>query len=116
MKLLALALSAALALGGCQTLTNLAQSTTTATPQQATTLGQAAQLADIATVATDKYVTSSSPNLATVQRLQQLRAAVRKAMDDLVAANMKGQSLTFAALNAAYSAFTSYASTNGVAL
>lgn len=114
--LIAAALSCAMLTAGCQTVGNLVQTTTTASPKQATTLAGAVQLADLATVATDKYVTAGMPSRAVLLKLQSLRAEVRKAVDNLVAANAAGQSLTFAAVNSAYAAFQSYAVTNGVKL
>lgn len=99
---------------GCQTAGQAVQQVTTSTPVQVTTLGQAAQAMDIVVVATDKYVNSGQANRATLVKLQQLRGDVRKAMDDLNAANMAHQSLVFAAFNTAYAAFINYKNQQGI--
>ncbi len=105
---LALALGAAVPLGACNTIANVAQSASIATPQQATTLADAVRMADLVTNAVDVYVTTSTPTRATIDRLQMLRGTVRADLDALIAANTAKQSLTFAAFNVAFANFQTF--------
>ena len=116
--LIAFALCATLALGGCTTLaqgaSNVNQALSSSTPQQATTLAQALQFAKLATDAVDVYVNTGNPNRATLTELNTLNEGLHAALGKLQTANMAGQSLALAVFNQAFLAFTTYETAAGV--
>lgn len=105
-----LAMSAA----GCSSLTAAYDSLTNQTASQVTTLADAEQAATLATKAVDVYVNSTTPDRATLTELKALNDGVHAALDNLLAAQAAGGSLTFASFNAALSAFDAYADSAGV--
>ena len=112
--LTAFVLSTALVTTGCMTVANVVQTTTTASPKQANTLADAINLDTLANRAVTAYVKASNPSRATLLELQKDAAAVHDALVRLEQANAAHQNLTFAAVNAAYSTFYNYASSQGV--
>lgn len=114
----AFAITAALALGGCATLTStvaqLADHAASASPHQAATLAEALQAATLITRAVDLYVNVGNPDRATLVELKALNDAVHAALTDLEAADARGGSLTFGTFNAALDAFNAYATAKGV--
>lgn len=106
---------AALALAGCGTLASGAASVAATvagpSPTQATTLGQAEQLATVATDLTKAYVDTASLSLAQLQQINALNDGLHTAITSLETANSQGQALSFAAFNAALAAFNSYKAT-----
>lgn len=119
MKRLALTLLAlSIALGGCTSTAqvggNIAQTLSTATPEQARTLAEATQAATLATRAVDLYVNTANPNRATLEQLNVLNERVHSTLTNLQAANAAGQSLAIAAFNEAFSAFVAYSNVKGV--
>jgi outer membrane lipoprotein SlyB len=111
------AICLAFSMSGCANiaagLSNVAATVAGASPTQATTLGQAEQLATVATDAADVAVNTGKLPVATLKELAALNAAVHAAVTDLEAANAAGQSLNFAAFNAALQAFNAYKTANG---
>lgn len=118
LKYMALALMLALPLGACADVASFVTSTATnlssSTPSQVTTLNEAALATDLVVKATKAAVDTNKLDLATLTKLQALRAAVRAAMNDIVAANTAGNSLDFAAFNGALDAYRAYATQKGI--
>lgn len=117
MRLAAVAVLA-IYLGGCTTLASFVASTATnlssGTPEQVTTLGDADLAADAVVHLTTAAVDTNKLNAGQLMELQQLRAAVRAALDSLHTASAAGQSLNFAAFNAALDAWRAYKTQQGV--
>jgi hypothetical protein len=117
MRLAAVAVLA-IYLGGCTTLASFVASTATnlssGTPEQVTTLGDADLAADAVVHLTTATVDTNKLNAGQLMELQQLRAAVRAALDSLHTASAAGQSLNFAAFNAALDAWRAYKTQQGV--
>jgi hypothetical protein len=105
-------LAVSIALGGCaaslETAGNIGQSVSTASPTQARTLAEALQTATLCTDAVDLYVRTGNPSRAALDELNILNDRVHSMLLDLQAANTRGQSLSFAAFNAALQAFNAY--------
>lgn len=112
------ALALALSVGACADLSafaaNTATSLSTASPDQATTYGDATAAADLATKTVDLAVRTGTLNRATLLELQSLNDALHAAWLQLKDANDKGQSLSFAAFNAALAAYQSYRTSQAI--
>lgn len=122
-KLKHLALSAAMAVGlvaaplaSCTTVGNALGSFTHASATQATTLGQALQLAKIATDTADLAVNNATLSRDVLGKIKSGNDAVHTALTSLELANAQGQSLSFGAFNAAYAAFVAYAAEQNIPL
>lgn len=119
---LAFALAGALVTGGCAEVreigSDIAVSTTTATPSQAKTVADAIQLTTLAEKSLDVIVTSGVLSRPVLDELAILVPAVHNALKKVEAANSAGNSaLTAAALaafNEALKAFNIYKQANGV--
>lgn len=107
-----------LALAGCanvaQVAANVAQATSTATPNQVTTLGDAVAVADGLTNATDVYATSGHPSRAVANQLSALSDGLHAAVKAWEGADAAHQSLAMASFNAALQAYNAYATSAGV--
>jgi hypothetical protein len=107
----------ALALGGCASLAQVAgqvgQLVSSPSAHQVQTLAAALSAAKLATDAVDLYVQVGNPDRATLLQLQSLNEGVHTALTNLQAANMRGESLVFAAFNEALAAFRAYAAAKG---
>lgn len=105
-------LALSIALGGCAgtitTAGNIGQSVSVASPTQARTLAEALQAATLCTDAVDLYVRTGNPSRAVLDELNILNDRVHDTLVNLQTANMRGQSLTFAAFNEALQAFNAY--------
>ncbi len=113
---LAIALIAlALPLGACQNLTegvvSLVATAKGPLPQQAKTLAEAEQLATVATDLTKTVVDTGKLSRAQLVQVSSYNDGVHSAVLSLEDANSKGQSLSFAAFNAALAAWNSYTAT-----
>jgi hypothetical protein len=119
MKIVTILACLAISLSGCANIaagvTNIAATVAGSTPQQATTLAQAIQIADLVTKATDVAVNTGKLSRATLEEINALNDGVHAAIVNLEAANASGQSLNFAAFNAALQAFNAYTTANAVA-
>lgn len=117
-KLIAPLLALSLALGGCasiaQFVISVAQSFSSSTPSQVSTLAAAVQADTLIATAIDAYVKTGTPTRAILLELQMIQKSLEAALVDLEAANTAGQSLDFAAFNAAISAWNSFASSEGI--
>ena len=114
----ALCLVAVFALSGCTTIASdvasVAQSLSSSTPSQVTTLADAVSAATLVTQAADIAVKSGKLDRATLLEVEGLNNAIHVALFNLEAANAAGQGLDFAAFNAALSAWNSYATVEGI--
>lgn len=105
--------------GGCTSIASgvasIATNLSSSTPSQVTTLADAVQAADTITKLADTYVTSGvTISKAQLLQMQALSNGVHTALVALEAANSAGQSLDYAAFNAALAAYNSYATTAGI--
>lgn len=98
----------------CSTVANLATSLSSSSVAQVNTLGDALQAATLVTRAVDLYVTTGHPDRGTLVELKALNEGLHTSLMDLQAANTRGQSLNFAAFNAALDAYNAYATLKGV--
>lgn len=122
MKRIVVAMCLALGLGGCATvgsaLSNIAVSTTSATPSQAKTVAEAIQATALTERGLDLYVTTAPENQAILQELQILVPAVHRTLLAVEAANASGNSALVAAslgtFNEALAAVKSYEALKGV--
>lgn len=119
MKKLAIALLAvSLSLGGCTSLasgvSSLATELSSSTPSQVSTLAAAEQAATLITKSADLYVNTGSPNRAVLLEILNLSDALHTALGALEVANSAGNSLDYAAFNAALLAYQSYATNEGI--
>ena len=90
-------------LGGCaQLAASTVQNLSTATPQQATTLSEAIQLADLATKGVKLYVDTPGRTAAQLNKIEQLNDTVHTALESLKAAKIGDQTVeeAIAALSA----------------
>lgn len=114
----ALAAVLVLGLGGCTTLGatlgDLGQSLSTSTPSQVNTYGDATAAAALATRTVDLSVSTGKLDLPTLQELQTLNDGIHAAWLKIKAAKDAGQSLSFAAFNAALAAYQSYRTNEGI--
>lgn len=106
-------------LGGCTSLASgvatIATSLSSSSPSQANTLAGAEQAATLLTQAADVYVNSGVKiSRAQLQEILLLSDAVHTALGTLERANAAGQSLDYAAFNAALSAYQSYATNENI--
>ncbi len=112
MLLIAGALALALSAGGCTTvasgLADVATSLSSSSPAQVQTYAEATAAADLATRTVDLAVNNVKFSKATLTELQALNDSLHDAWSKLKAANDAGQSLSFAAFNAALSAYQTY--------
>lgn len=117
-QLAGLALALSVTLGGCTTVAqwtaDTAQSLSSSTPTQVSTLADAEIAAKGVHQLIDQAAKSGKLNRAQLGTLNTINEAVNKAMTDLEAANASGQSLTFAALNEALSQWISYSTAQGI--
>lgn len=115
---LAIPLFAILSLTGCATVASdvasAATSLSSSTPSQVATLADADLAADTIVKLTKTAVDSGTLDAGELTEIQALRAGVRAALDTLNAANAKGQSLDFSAINAALDAYKAYATLKGI--
>lgn len=113
-----LALSIATTLGGCTTVaqwtTDIAQNLSSSTPTQVATYADAVLAIDTFTRLADTGVNSGKLSVANLQTLSDIRTKVRAAYETIKAANAAGQSLDFAALNAALALWVSFATAQGI--
>jgi uncharacterized protein YceK len=118
MKKLIVICIAALALSGCASVESfvagVVQNTSSATPNQVTTLGDAIQAADLATKAVDVYATTGHPSKAVATELSALNDGLHAALQTWEGANTAGQSVAAASFNAALQAFNAYTTSAGV--
>lgn len=116
--LIALAVSGALMTSGCTPLASLTATAATklssSTPSQVTTLGDADLAADLLVQGGKVAVDTGKLSSGQLTELQALRAGVRKALDELHAANSANESLNFAAFNAALDAYRAYTTQQGI--
>lgn len=117
--LAAFAIAGTLALAGCATtLSDLAVSTTHATPTQAKTVAEATLALTVAENGVTVYAQSPLANVAVLRQLKALLPPIHNALKRVQVANAAGNSaLTAAALtafNEAWAALQSYESTKGV--
>lgn len=105
-------------LTGCvsvgQGLAELGASVSNETPTQVTTLAEAYQAARLITIAATTAVDTGKLNEATLLGLQNVRGAVRAALDTLNDAHMRGENLNFAAIDAALTAYRAYTTAKGI--
>jgi PBP1b-binding outer membrane lipoprotein LpoB len=118
-SLVPLVLLGALALGGCtttaQVAANVAQSLSSSTPSQVTTLAEAQLGATTFTKLSDAAVNSGKLSRDQLNTVNDISEKVHKALTDLETANANGQSLTFAAINESLNLWRSYATSQGIA-
>lgn len=114
-------LLAACSVAGCSTLASVAAGVSNAAGKiagpvqgQAKTLGDALQLADLATKATQVAVDTLPLRRAQLVQLNALNDSLHSALVSLEQANASGQALSFASFNAALSAWNTYAGQIGV--
>lgn len=98
----------ALSLASCNTASVLTA------PVPVNTLAEAINLDTVAAHGVDIYVRTGMPNAATLKTLAADAEAVHTALKGLEAAQASGQPLSFAAFNAAYTAFQNYSASQGV--
>ena len=107
-----------LALGGCTStaefFSNAATELSSSTPSQVTTLADAVSAATIVTNAADVAVQTGKLDRGTLIEIQALNEALHTALTVLETANSKGESLDYAAFNAALQAWDSYAVAKGI--
>lgn len=107
-----------LGLSGCASVASgvvqIAQSVSSSTPSQVTTLGDAVAASTLVTQAVDVYVKTGNPSKATLLELQTLNEGLHTALTGLEQANASNQSLELAAFNEALTAFTSYTTAKGI--
>lgn len=111
---LALALTAAGCADFAQGVSGIAQDLSTSTPAQVTTYAEATAAADLGTRTVDLVVLTGKLDTDTLSELSKLNDDVHSAWLKIKAAKDAGQSLTFAAFNAALSAYTSYRTSQGI--
>jgi predicted small secreted protein len=123
MKLTSLAALLVLAfapLAGCNTLqalgvgSGVAASLKGPLPNQATTLSEAIQTADLATNITKATVDAVHFSRPVLQEISALNDGIHSAIVGLENANANHQALDFAAFNAAVAAYNSYAAAHGI--
>lgn len=78
------------------------------------TLATAELAGTLATRGVDGYVTTAKPDVTTLKQIQTLNNGLHTAIGDLEKAQAAGQSLSFAAAQAAEDAFVSYAISKGI--
>lgn len=119
MKKLLLACALIIPLAGCaslaQTASGIATSLSSATPNQVTTLAEANQAATLVTKAVDVAVQTGKLDRGTLVELQTLNNSLHTALVNINSSNAEGNSLVYAAFNAALTAFNSYATQEGIA-
>lgn len=107
-----------LALGGCTStaefFSNAATELSSSTPSQVTTLADAVSAATLVTNAADVAVQTGKLDRGTLIEIQALNEALHTALTVLETANSKGESLDYAAFNAALQAWDSYAVAKGI--
>ena len=117
--LLSLAFVAVLGLSGCTSVASFVAQTATSlsssTPSQVTTLAEAYQAATLVTTAADIAVNSGKLTRPQLLMVQALRGTLRTALNTLQDASNKGQSLDYAAFDAALQGWNSYATAQGIA-
>lgn len=115
---IAATLAAALSVSACADLAQFAANTATSlsssSPGQVTTYGTATAAATLATRTVDLAVNTLHLDEATLTELNSLNEALHAAWLKLKAANDAGQSLNFAAFNAALAAYQSYRTAQGI--
>lgn len=106
-------------LAGCaslaQSVSGIATSLSSSTPSQVTTLAEANQAATLVTKAVDIAVQTGKLDRGTLLELQVLNNDLHTALTSLNASNKEGNSLVYAAFNAALTAFNAYATKEGIA-
>lgn len=109
---------AALSTSGCASVAqlgaNIAQSVSSSTPSQVTTLAEAEQAATLVTNATDLYVNTAHPSSGVLMEIKSLSDGLHAALVTLEQANAAGKSLTFSSFNAALQAFNAYTTSQGI--
>lgn len=91
-----------------QGLAGIGQSFTSSTPSQVQTYADATRFATLATKTVDLAVQSGKLSRTTLDKLDQLNDTLHAAWVVIRDANSRGESLNFAAFNAALSAFETY--------
>lgn len=117
-KILAFAGLLAVTLSGCTTMAQfaaeIAQSTSSGTPSQVTTLAEAEQAATLATQAADIAVNTGKLDRGTLQEIKTLSDSLHAALGVLQSANASGQSLDYSSFNAALAAYNAYMTSQGI--
>ncbi len=103
-----------LVLCGCSTVAGVAQSMSSSSPTQVTTLSDAVAAATLMTRAVDAYVATGHPSKPVLVELQTLNEGLHTSLIGLEKADAAHQSLAIAAFNEALSAFESYSAARGV--
>lgn len=101
-------------LSGCSTVAQFATSLSSPTASQATTLAEADLAADTIVKVTKVAVDTNKLDVGELTEIQALRQGVRTALDDLHKANTAGQSVNYAAFNAALDAYNAYTTSKGI--
>jgi hypothetical protein len=108
----------AVALSGCASIaqfaSGVATSLSSSSPSQVSTYADATNAAILATKTVDLAVTTLTLSKATLTELQTLNDGLHAAWLQLKAANDAGQSLDYAAFNAALAAYQSYKTSQGI--
>lgn len=119
--LVAVAFVMCVGLAGCGTFAQLAAGVSSAAGKiagpvqgQATTLGDALQLADLVTRSTQVAVDTLPLTHGQLVQINALNDSLHAALTSLQQANANGQALSFASFNAALSAWNTYAGQIGV--
>lgn len=121
MRIVRLALVAGILLAtpGCTAIAawtaGVAQNLSSSTPSQVTTYADAVVVVDAFTKTADAYVQTGKATPTQLDAIDAISDKVHDAFTKLKAANAAGQSLDFAALNAALALWSSYTTQQGIA-